>query len=93
MKSQMDYTYPEGFIDGFRVVAMMCGLMLSSTCVMASVCGVVVFGEIGLFPRLLPVTYPREHLRSLSWLSKHDGTRHTLFRQVVYVRKFIGTKV
>lgn len=46
-------TYTEGFIDRFRMVAVMCGLDFASTGVVAGARSVVIFGEVALVPALL----------------------------------------
>ena len=46
-------TYTEGFIDRFRMVAVMCGLDFASAGVVAGAGSVVVFGEVALVAALL----------------------------------------
>lgn len=46
-------TYTEGFVDRFRMVAVMCGLDFASTGVVAGAGSVVIFGEVALVAALL----------------------------------------
>ena len=57
------------------MMGVLCGLVFTGTCMVTGICGVIVFGKIGLPPAWLPPAYLREYTGCLrSWLN-HDGLK------------------
>ena len=61
-------TYTEGFIDRFRMVAVMCGLDFASTGVVAGAGSVVVFGKVAFIAALLSAASSPKNSSELSSL-------------------------
>ena len=61
-------TYTEGFIDRFRMVAVMCGLDFASTGVVAGAGSVIVFGKVAFVAALLSAASSPKNSSELSSL-------------------------